>query len=101
MVSDIVLLKELPDFIRNSANSYIGCIAGASMKEEYIRAIKSTGFKEVRIIDETAFHFETETNDPISKAVIENLKISPEKAKEIAGSVVSIKVQGCKPAQER
>ena len=99
MISDIVLLKELPDFIRDSVNSYVGCIAGALMKEEYISAIKSAGFKEVRIIDETSFHFEGMTNDPVTKAVFENLKISPEKAKEVAGSVISIKVHGVKPIE--
>jgi SAM-dependent methyltransferase len=99
MISDIVLLKELPDFIRDSINSYVGCISGALMKEEYISAIKSAGFKEIRIIDETSFHFEGMTNDPVAKAVFENLKISPEKAKEIAGSVISIKVHGVKPTE--
>lgn len=99
MISDIVLLKELPDFIRDSINSYVGCISGALMKEEYISAIKSAGFKEIRIIDETSFHFEGMTNDPVTKAVFENLKISPEKAKEIAGSVISIKVHGIKPTE--
>jgi SAM-dependent methyltransferase len=99
MISDIVLLKELPDFIRDSVNSYVGCIAGALMKEEYISAIENAGFKEVRIVDETSFHFEGATNDPVTKAVIENLKISPEKAKEVAGSVISIKVHGVKPIE--
>ncbi len=99
MISDIVLLKKLPDFIMDSISSYVGCIAGALMKEEYISAIKSAGFKEVRIIDETSFHFEGMTNDPVTKAVIENLKISPEKAKEVAGSVISIKVHGVKPIE--
>ncbi|GAH26632.1 unnamed protein product, partial [marine sediment metagenome] len=51
MISDIVLLKELPDFIKNSVEAYIGCISGAMMRDEYLGAIKAAGFQEVRIID--------------------------------------------------
>ncbi len=36
-------------------------------------------------------------NDPTAKAITENSKILPEKLKEIASSVVSIKVFGIKP----
>ena len=32
MVSDIVVLKELPDFIKESIDAYIGCVAGALHK---------------------------------------------------------------------
>jgi len=97
MISDIVLLKELPDLIKNSIEAYIGCISGAIMKDEYIDAIKAAGFNEIRVIDEKPFPIECMANDPTAKAIIENLKIPPEKVKEIAGSVVSIKVYGVKP----
>jgi len=40
MVSDIVLLKELPDFIKHSIEAYIGCLAGAIRKDKYIEAIR-------------------------------------------------------------
>ena len=40
MISDIVLLKELPDFIKNSVEAYAGCISGAILKDEYIKIIR-------------------------------------------------------------
>jgi SAM-dependent methyltransferase len=40
MVSDIVLLKDLPEEIKNSVAAYVGCIAGATTKEEYLKAVK-------------------------------------------------------------
>ncbi len=52
MVSDIVLLKELPDDIKNSVAAYTGCIAGASLKEEYLAAIAAAGFQEVGVVSE-------------------------------------------------
>jgi|TARA_Y100000031_G_C8127205_1_gene341125 ubiquinone/menaquinone biosynthesis C-methylase UbiE len=55
MVSDIVLLKELFESIMNSVEAYTGCVAGATMKEEYLAAVKSTGFQEVEIVSESPF----------------------------------------------
>ena len=34
MVSDIVLLKKLPDFVKDSIEAYVGCVAGAATKDE-------------------------------------------------------------------
>lgn len=96
MISDMVLLKELPDFIKNSIESYIGCLSGAMLRDEYVEAIKGAGFQDVRIINETSFPIECMANDPTAKAVIENLKIPTEKVKEIASSVISIKIYGVK-----
>ncbi len=98
MISDIVLLKELPDFIRNSIEAYIGCISGAIMKNEYIETIKAAGFQEVRIIEETSFPIESMANDPTAKAIIKDSGISPAKIKEVGSTVTSIKVYGVKPS---
>ena len=97
MISDLVLLKELPDFIKNSVEAYIGCLSGAIMKDDYLNAIKAAGFKEVKIIDETSFPIELMASDSTAKALIEEMKIPVEKLKDVARSVVSIKVRGIKP----
>ena len=94
MISDIVLLKELPDFIKSSIEAYIGCLSGAIMRDEYIDAIKNAGFKEIKIIDETYFPVECMVNDPTARAIIDNSKIPLEKVQEIASSVVSIQIFG-------
>ena len=97
MVSDIVLLKELPDFVRNSSTAYVGCVAGAILKDEYIGAIKAAGFQETRIIDETPDNWASD--DVAVREFAESLKITPEELKEVASSVISIKVYGVKPNQ--
>lgn len=99
MVSDMVLLKELPDFIKNSIEAYIGCLSGAIMKDEYVGAIESAGFRKVKIVDETSFPVELMANDPTAQAIIESSGISSEKVTEVAASVVSIKVEGVKPSE--
>ncbi len=97
MISDIVLLNELPDFIKKSIEAYIGCLSGAVMRDEYIGAIKAAGFQEISIIGETPFPIKGIVDDPTAKAVIKNLEIPPEKIKEVANSVISIKVSAIKP----
>ena len=39
MVSDVVLARTLPDEVRQSVEAYVGCVAGALVKEEYLAAI--------------------------------------------------------------
>ncbi len=97
MVSDIVLLKELPDFIRNSISAYVGCISGAMLKDEYIEVIREAGFHKVRILDETVFPIECMANDPTAQAIINQMNVTAEDIRGIENSVTSIKVHGVKP----
>lgn len=99
MISDIVLLKELPDFIKNSIEAYVGCISGAIMKDEYIEALEAAGFQEIKILDKTSLPADSIDKDPSVKTIIEDLNISPEKLLEIASSVVSIKLYAAKPEE--
>ena len=50
-VSDIVLLKELSDEQRNDRELLCGCVAGALLKDDYVREIEMAGF-EVAILSE-------------------------------------------------
>jgi arsenite methyltransferase len=96
MVSDMVLIKELPDVVKNSIEAYIGCLSGAIKKDEYIAAIKNAGFMDVKIFDEVNFPIELITNDPTASALIENFNMSQDVLKDVAESIVSIKVYGIK-----
>jgi arsenite methyltransferase len=46
-ISDIVLVGELPENIRNAAEMYAGCVAGAIQKKDYLQLIGSAGFENV------------------------------------------------------
>ncbi len=96
MVSDIVLTKPLPDKIRESVDAYIGCISGAITKEKYLDTIKAAGFIKVSIVDELSIPVEEWVNDPIASTIRETLNISTEEAKDILGTVTSVKVKGVK-----
>lgn len=97
MISDIVLLKELPDFILNSVAAYSGCISGAMLKEAYLEMIKEAGFQNVKIVDENIFSLEYLANDPAIQAIVGELNLTGEVITDIASSIVSVKVNGVKP----
>jgi SAM-dependent methyltransferase len=98
MVSDIVLLKKLPDFVRESVSGYVGCISGAILKKDYISAIEGRGFRDVKIIDETLFPIDCMANDPTAQAIIKEKKITAAEIRDIENSVVSVKVSAVKPS---
>ncbi|HQI41936.1 MAG: arsenite S-adenosylmethyltransferase [Ignavibacteriales bacterium UTCHB2] len=48
-VSDIVIKGELHPELKQSAEMYAGCVAGAVQQEEYLDIIRESGFKNVEI----------------------------------------------------
>lgn len=48
-ISDIVLRGELPKALRNDAEMYAGCVAGAIQQDEYISHIEEQGFQDIQI----------------------------------------------------
>jgi SAM-dependent methyltransferase len=97
MVSDIVLGKDLPENIKNSIEAYVGCVAGASLESDYIKAIEAAGFRDVGIIDESVFNMADVISSPEAQTIVKSLDITTEKAEEFANSVKSVKVGAIKP----
>jgi arsenite methyltransferase len=100
LVSDIVLLNELPDSIKKSVTAYIGCVAGASKKDDYLRLIKAAGFKDVSIADETSFASSMGATDPIVESLVNDFGVAKSDLKTLANSIKSIKVQAVKPGKK-
>ncbi|MGZ6210440.1 MAG: methyltransferase domain-containing protein, partial [Syntrophales bacterium] len=97
MVSDIVLLRELPDVLKSSIEAYVGCLSGAVLRNEYLGIIEAAGFRDVKVVGETSFPAELLADDPIAKQLIENLKVPVQKVEKFASAILSIKVYGVKP----
>ena len=51
-VSDIVVTRPLPEAVRSAAELYVGCVAGAQVKEDYIATAQSAGFDTLVIVKE-------------------------------------------------
>jgi ubiquinone/menaquinone biosynthesis C-methylase UbiE len=109
MVSDIVLLKKLPETVRRRTHPG-SCVANAIMKDQYIEVMKQAGFQRVKIVEETQQSFEDAIDDPDAKAVVrkpdgssEEIRLSEaseetkDMIKEIVNSTASIKITANKP----
>ncbi len=80
MVSDLVLVKDLPQEIKDSVEAYVGCLAGAIKKDEYLSFIKEAGFQDIKVINETSYPLD---------AMFDNLEAA-------AKVIVSVKVSAVK-----
>ncbi len=81
MVSDIVLLEELPEEIRKSMESYSACVSGALQRDEYLGIIRDAGFREVLVESEKGFALDS----------------SDSEAQEAGKTIQSISVSARKP----
>jgi len=80
MVSDLVLVKELPRAIKESVEAYVGCLSGAVKKGDYLKLITKAGFQNVAVISESSY--------PVD-AMFDDLK-------DAQDAVISIKVSAVK-----
>ncbi len=55
VVSDLVLERPLPDAIRQSVEAYVGCVAGAALKDDYLKLIRAAGFDSVEVLEEKSY----------------------------------------------
>lgn len=97
MLSDLMLLRELPDPVKRSVEAYVGCVAGAMLRDEYVGAIRAAGFRDIRILQEVPFPPKFLANDPTAKAILEDSSLTIEEVREIASSVVSLRISAVKP----
>ena len=97
MVSDIVLLRELPSFIKGSIEAYVACLAGAATREAYLAAITAAGFVDVQVVEETSVPVDLVVNDPVTKKIVDGLHISSQSLSGVVDSIKSIRVSALKP----
>jgi SAM-dependent methyltransferase len=84
VLSDIVLVSELPQSVRESVEAYVGCVAGASMKSDYVQMLREAGFERVEVVEEKRYG-------------TAGLDVHDEIVARTAEAVRSIKVRAFKP----
>jgi len=101
MVSDIVLVGELPERVQRSVGAYVGCLSGAVTRETYLGAIRDSGFSDILVHEETEFPLDCMVNDGTVSAVLGDLQIGGRDLQAIGDAVRSLKVSAVKPSQGR
>jgi SAM-dependent methyltransferase len=85
LVSDLVLTRPLPPELANDVELYVGCVAGASPREDYLRAIREAGFTDVEVVGEGRYDVGVETLP------------SDSPQRDAFAAVTSVKVRARKP----
>jgi len=87
LVSDLVLIRPLSDQLKNSVEAYVGCVAGASMKEDYLQLMRNAGFDQVEIVKENGYDVGLEglQDDLMNEAFssVSSVKVRANKKKEL------------------
>jgi len=97
-ISDIILEKELPDFIKDSLAGHIACVGGAEKLDTYLDYVKRAGFKDIQIVDKKAFPLELMILDPQIMKIAKKMgfDLDSDQAKELASRVQSISILATK-----
>jgi len=92
-ISDIALIRRLPDNIQKSIEAYVGCVGGAILVDEYRKIVEDAGFKDVKLtVKGSSSCIDTDTKDPIGRALLDGLG----ECESLNDYVVSINVEGRK-----
>jgi SAM-dependent methyltransferase len=49
MASDVVLIKPLPEELKNDKELLVGCVSGAILKQDYLKLLAKAGFSDIKI----------------------------------------------------
>ncbi|HVP38239.1 MAG TPA: arsenite methyltransferase [Candidatus Saccharimonadales bacterium] len=86
LVSDLVLLRPLDPALQKNVDLYVGCVAGAALREDYLRMIREAGFAGVEVVEERPY-------------TVGESFLAPDSPEAAAfQAVTSVKVRALKPA---
>lgn len=97
MVSDLVLLKPLPEAIRNDLDAYAACVAGALLKDDYLTTIRIAGFRDVEVVGESAFELGEPERVQASEELAEGSPLAGSDPWAASKCVLSVQIRATKP----
>ena len=92
-VSDLALLKPLPEDIREMAAALVGCVAGAALVEDTRAMLEAAGFSSVVLTAKPDYVRSMQSwNDPLYRQIAEALP----KGEALADYIVSLSIEATK-----
>ncbi len=55
LISDLVLTRTLSPALQKNIELYVGCVAGAALKDDYLDMIRAAGFAQVEVVEERGY----------------------------------------------
>ena len=95
-VSDIVVEGELPEAVRLDMEAYVGCVAGALERTDYLGRLVRAGFTNASIEPTRRYSFD---DLPTSCCSAETAALSDSEKRELAGQVMSAFIRAEKPRE--
>ena len=93
-VSDLALLRSLPQAVREMVEAVIGCVAGAVLVEETERMAREAGLTDIVLTQKSDFlKAKADWNDPLYRKIVEHLPAGT----NAADFVTSLEIQARKP----
>jgi len=73
-VSDLALLRPLPESVRSDVEALVGCVAGAVLVDEFKDAAEAAGLADVRLVSKPQYiEAMTQWEDPLYRKIIDGL----------------------------
>jgi SAM-dependent methyltransferase len=96
VISDIVLDAPLPAVVAESVAALTGCVAGASLRGDYLRLVSAAGFTGIETLKDSGFGEMVEGFVP--EDMLRQAEAAGVDVRAVAQTVRSITVRGYKPA---
>ncbi len=94
-VSDLALLKPLPQEVRDDVEALVGCVAGAELVEDVRSAAERAGLADIALTAKPEYiDAMTEWQDPLYRKISESLSAGA----KMSDYVVSLDIEAKKPA---
>jgi SAM-dependent methyltransferase len=95
VVSDIVLDAPLPPLIASSVAALTGCVAGASLRADYLAAIAAAGLTDIEVVEDSGFGEMAVSMVPAG--LVAQAEAAGIDVRQVASTVRSIKVRARRP----
>lgn len=98
-VSDVVVEGEIPEALRESMESWVGCIAGALERQQYLQMLTAVGFERPEV-QPTRYYSTPDLED--TSCCDTNVKtMSPEAKQDLEGRFMGAFIRATKPLEAR
>lgn len=95
LISDIVLLREIPEKLRKNVELWTGCVSGAARREEYLAWIREAGFSDVQVVKERNAG-DLLGEEQAARLLAQVPGLTRAEVKDLDGAIASIEVKAVK-----
>jgi SAM-dependent methyltransferase len=97
VVSDIVLDGALPDVVAQDMLAWVGCVAGAALREDYLAMIVSAGLTGIQVLSD--FDYIAKMGGVLPEELLVRMRGAGVRVEDLAGKVRSITYRAVKQAR--